>query len=595
MEAWVKFNNGTITLQKIFGKSNGTNAVYQFGVNANEIAITWGDAWKYSDALSWNNNQWYHLVTTVDSGNLNFYRDGNYISTITGVGTSTTVATNLTIGKGGITGFFNGLIDEVRIYNYARTPSQIQQDYNQGLAAHFGPEGEGVPTKDCNKDPSSCIDYGLIGYWGLEEGNGTTTFDGSDYFNNGQFLTAASSPKWTAGINPLSGGVSGGESLSFDGKDDYIYIGTGLNSQITVNDAFTFSVWLKTTGTSNAGIIDNADWTADYVGTAFEMEADGDIRLDIVQAGSLLDRVTADTAVNDGNWHHIIAVHKNAMAANTKIYIDGVAQSMTVNDDDAGDIVGSTSLQIGARDGANYPFSGSIDEVRIYNRALSAEEVRYHYNKGGPVAYWKFDEGNGTTTYDESANNNDGTFLTAASSPVWVEGKYGSALQFDGVDDYVNAGSDTSLMFSSPTTMEAWVYWVSSGISSYPRILNKASDMSGTGGFNLWVNTNRTIGLQWGLGEPYPTSIATIKDNEWSFVAVTADGINVKLIIDGVVENFSYDKLPGTSTSPLYIGNASTANRPFSGFIDDVSIYNYVRTQEQVSQDYNAGLSAHFQ
>jgi len=57
--------------------------------------------------------------------------------------------------------------------------------------------------------------------------------------------------------------------------------------------------------------------------------------------------------------------------------------------------------------GTSY-LDGLIDEVRIYNRALSAEEVRYHYNHGGPVAAWDMDEGSGTKINDQSGNHNDG-------------------------------------------------------------------------------------------------------------------------------------------------------------------------------------------
>ena len=54
-------------------------------------------------------------------------------------------------------------------------------------------------------------------------------------------------------------------------------------------------------------------------------------------------------------------------------------------------------------------FDGLIDELRVYERVLSAEEVRYHYNRGGPILHWKFDEGSGTTTYDSSGNAYHGT------------------------------------------------------------------------------------------------------------------------------------------------------------------------------------------
>jgi len=66
---------------------------------------------------------------------------------------------------------------------------------------------------------------------------------------------------------------------------------------------------------------------------------------------------------------------------------------------------------------------------------LSEEEIRYLYNRGAPIAHWKFDEGKGNIAYDSSGNGNNGTI--SQWRPTWVHGKFGSALSFDGVDDYV--------------------------------------------------------------------------------------------------------------------------------------------------------------
>ena len=71
----------------------------------------------------------------------------------------------------------------------------------------------------------------------------------------------------------------------------------------------------------------------------------------------------------------------------------------------------------------------------------------------GLVAYWSFDEGTGTTTYDGSDNGNHGTFVTVASSPKWTNGKVGGALSFDGVDDYVEVPDSSSLNLANIITL----------------------------------------------------------------------------------------------------------------------------------------------
>jgi len=72
----------------------------------------------------------------------------------------------------------------------------------------------------------------------------------------------------------------------------------------------------------------------------------------------------------------------------------------------------------------------------------------------GLVAYWKFDEGNGTTASDSSGNGNTGTLI---NGPLWTAGKVGNALYFDGIDDIVTVANSNSLGLSSAFTLSAWV------------------------------------------------------------------------------------------------------------------------------------------
>jgi hypothetical protein len=130
---------------------------------------------------------------------------------------------------------FNGLIDDVRIYNYARTPEEIRLDYNAGLAARLGPHS------GCDEDPGSCMTKGLVGYWNFDEAGGTTAYDGSDYGNDG---TLYNNPAWTAGA-PAPGGGSQGTALQFDGVDDYVDCGNDVSLNPGTSD-FTWEGWFKT-------------------------------------------------------------------------------------------------------------------------------------------------------------------------------------------------------------------------------------------------------------------------------------------------------------------------------------------------------------
>src|SRR5206468_9777237 len=72
----------------------------------------------------------------------------------------------------------------------------------------------------------------------------------------------------------------------------------------------------------------------------------------------------------------------------------------------------------------------------------------------GLIAYWKFDEGSGTTVADSSGNGNTGTLV---NGPVWTAGQVGNALFFDGIDDNITVPDSASLDLSSSFTLSAWV------------------------------------------------------------------------------------------------------------------------------------------
>jgi hypothetical protein len=198
-----------------------------------------------------------------------------------------------------------------------------------------------------------------------------------------------------------------------------------------------------------------------YMMLSSKYDANNDIRFSFANQGL---NITYDDGVEDtasksslgwsnNEWHHIVATENNNDGT-VILYIDGVEvarKSSGANFDYSGlDKVTYIGIRRTVQSPPyDAPFNGFIDEVRIYNRALSAEEIRYHYNRGGPVAYWKFDEGSGQTAYDFTNNSNDGqlgsTTAADAADPTWIQGKYGSALSFDGVDDYVDCGNDSSL------------------------------------------------------------------------------------------------------------------------------------------------------
>ena len=229
--------------------------------------------------------------------------------------------------------------------------------------------------------------------------------------------------------------LSFGQAINFDGIDDYVqttYAGiNGTNNR-------TIEAWIRTTGNfvpNNGGsqgvLVDYGTFINGQRFTFNVLWANA-IRLEVGGNG-----ISGTIPVNDGSWHHVAVVFSNP--GNTiELYVDGVLDTqgsltIPVNTGTTNDIM------IGRRiDGLNY-FEGDIDEVRIWNTALTQATIQANMNSelcnangAGLLAYYQFNDGtpNGsnstnTTAIDNSGNWHDGTlnnFALSGNSSNWVTG-----------------------------------------------------------------------------------------------------------------------------------------------------------------------------
>jgi len=208
----------------------------------------------------------------------------------------------------------------------------------------------------------------------------------------------------------------------------------------------------------------------------------------------------------------------------------------------------------------------------------------------GLVGYWKFDEGNGIAAGDSSGNNNSGILQ---NGPVWGDGKYGKALSFDGIDDYVSVQDSLSLEVTNGITIAAWIYPVQT--DGDRSILGKIfdSDSLGTQAYTLQLSLNGKLHLAWwdSTGNGHKLwSTSTVEMNKWSFVVGTYDGSYNRLYINGQLVDLSATSgtiRAATSTSPLRIGMWwSTFPNYFNGTIDEVMVYNRALSAEEVMALY---------
>jgi hypothetical protein len=201
----------------------------------------------------------------------------------------------------------------------------------------------------------------------------------------------------------------------------------------------------------------------------------------------------------------------------------------------------------------------------------------------GPVAYWRFDEGEGLVARDDSSTNNAGALQ---NGPSWTTGWLGSALRFDRTDDVVNVSNGGFLNNLPAFSIVAFINPLSAGEGEFGRIVHKGDGVNPSGGFRFLL---ARFG-QLRLGVDYATtdlerfsSTNAIALGMWQHVAVTWDGSsaarNAHFYVNGVETTYG-GTIDGVgvrgndSASDLNIGNNSTLERTFDGAIDEVRIYN---------------------
>ena len=207
----------------------------------------------------------------------------------------------------------------------------------------------------------------------------------------------------------------------------------------------------------------------------------------------------------------------------------------------------------------------------------------------GLVAYWSFDEGKGNIVEDVSGSGNNGTIHGA----TWItEGKFGSALSFDGKDDYIDCGNDPSLsMKTNNFTVEAWVKPAS--FPKYASILGSSEYRA----MSFGINADGALGLAKIGIMASPSSTGKIPLNTWSHIAAVFDSHssakNLKFYINGVYDStvsFDYDFFDKWNPR-CYIGRGGPLPKPyhqFHGLIDEVKIYNRILSAAEIKEYYNS-------
>jgi prepilin-type N-terminal cleavage/methylation domain-containing protein len=209
----------------------------------------------------------------------------------------------------------------------------------------------------------------IAGNWNLDEGSGAIALDSSGYENHGTIYGAT----YTTDTPQKAAGQGQGKySLSFDGSTAYVGVPDSPIFDIT-QDGFTYEAWIKPSSFPNP---DNM-----FMGhflPYFEVSSSQRLHMSMNAAGAQ-QSVYGNTTLNPNTWYHAIATYdKNGYM---KIYLNGVQDGiagpyLTPGNYNSNFYIGKYSS------GSSFMFTGLIDEVRVYSRALTAFEIQQYYAEG---------------------------------------------------------------------------------------------------------------------------------------------------------------------------------------------------------------------
>ena len=401
--------------------------------------------------------------------------------------------------------------------------------------------------------------FDMVAWYKMDEGSGTlTTADSSGNGNTGSLIN---SPAWTNGVVK--------SALKFNGANSAIGTSLNLSNYLQI----TYCAWIKLPSLPSAyKMFVTTDGAGGFGG--FTLGIANDNRL--YASGNNGYAVALNAAVAN-TWYFVCGSATNTQSGKILLYINGVI-------DTAGSsalitsVGNSTTLNIGRKTGPFTPIyiDATIDDVRIYNRALSASEIANIYNT---------EVGNYTT--DSSGNGNTG-YLT--NSPAWTNGVVGSALKFDGSTTAI--GTSLNLSNYSQITYCAWIKLPS--LPSAFQFFATTDGGFGNGGFSLGIGSDNRIYASSCNG--YSAMLNLAVANTWYFVCGSATNTQsgkVSLYINGVIDTAGSSgliTLVGNSTT-LNIGKrtGASAGSYTTATIDDVRIYNRALSSDEILKLYNGG------
>jgi Concanavalin A-like lectin/glucanases superfamily len=436
-----------------------------------------------------------------------------------------------------------------------------------------------------------------VGYWPLDETSGTSAGD-SKNGRNGTYTNGV-----TLGQSGALPDSINNKAASFDGTNDYV---TVPYAAALSPATFTVEAWVKPNGTASwqevAGSYDSLGGGAyrgywlGIDGTTWNWEIDNGATITVIEGATVVT----------GSWTHLVGTFDGTTG---KLYVNGtvVASSAATYAANANSpfAIGSTYY----RDTTSWSdaFNGAIDEVALYNTALTATQIRTHYNTGrcykdsvladAPLGYWRLGEAAGTTAAD-GIRGRHGTYVgtpTLAATGA-LNGDSNTAVTFNGTSQYATVPYDSGLN-PAQFTVEGWAK-PTGGAGTYRTVATswyEGAAGASPRGYWLGIGTDNKWWLSIANGTTFTNIIGpTVTLNSWAHAVGTYDGTTGRLYLNGILVASTAVSYAANLSAPFGIG-AYWANGSWVGLhlgsLDEVALYGTALSSSRVQAHYLLGRS----
>jgi hypothetical protein len=409
--------------------------------------------------------QWYHVVITLQDGsNMKLYIDGSLQTTLSSINNSATSSSTLKFGLGSRTNsglysynqYLDGKIDQARVFTKELSSSEVTTLYS-----------ETASTVE-SLDPLSEDTTGTLQVLGDSSCLAAYQFENDETDLSGNYNGVGTKIQYGAGRY--------GQAASFNGGSSYVTIPSSTNPLGFINNNFSYSLWVNATSGGEDDIIGNWD-TGSSSNNHFLMLFNGRLRMHLKGAG-----VGDSTGLLSTNrWYHIVCT-TDWTNGEFKYYINGSLDSTKTISTTAHSVSAANNLYIGTRSGGSPNFGGRIDQVRIFNKVLSAAEVTTLYNENSLIASYRF-EGNAeddTRNYDGTATNVTYEYgLSFTPDFVWVKAR--DAAYSHNIQDSSRGGGSSNTL-NSNVNVAAGAYGIYGYVNSFD-----------TGGFTVNAGSTNSV------------------------------------------------------------------------------------------------------